>query len=535
MTQQTKRCAIYTRKSTEEGLDQAFNSLDAQREACEAYIKSQAHEGWNLVKAAYDDGGFSGGTMERPAVKRLMADLKQGLIDIVVVYKVDRLTRSLADFAKIVEILDGHGASFVSITQQFNTTSSMGRLTLNVLLSFAQFEREVTGERIRDKIAASKRKGMWMGGTTPIGYDVRDRQLVVNETEAETVRLIFKRYIELGCVSALTADLRSKGILSKLKVSKRGNQHGGQVFGRGALYRLLQNKLYLGLSVHKDETHPGQHSAIVPQDLWDEAQKKLAGNRVEHRRARTTGSPHLLVGRLRDDRGNLMSPTYCRKANGQRYRYYVSQKPTVGAGEVGSIARVPAGTIEELVEGEIRRRLPEREGKSWIFLASVERMTRFRAIVAGVVLKSEEIEIRLTDEGERSLKQLGASTRERRDVQPTVINVPTRLKMGAGGKSIVSLDGSSAPSSRVDKALLRAIVRASHWRELLESGKAGSSYDLARHEGCRVSYVQRHLPLAFLSPNLIEAIVDGKQPSWCALSELVKCPKGHSWSSYSAT
>src|SRR5476649_380010 len=198
MTAVARRCAIYTRKSTEEGLDQAFNSLDAQREACEAYIKSQAHEGWKLVKTGYDDGGFSGGSMERPAVKRLMADLKQGLIDVVVVYKVDRLTRSLADFAKIVEILDGHGASFVSITKQFNTTTSMGRLTLNVLLSFAQFEREVTGERIRDKIAASKRKGMWMGGTTPIGYDVRDRQLIVNETEAETVRLIFKRYVELG-------------------------------------------------------------------------------------------------------------------------------------------------------------------------------------------------------------------------------------------------------------------------------------------------------------------------------------------------
>src|SRR3954470_15456347 len=214
------RCAIYTRKSTEEGLDQAFNSLDAQREACEAYIKSQAQEGWKPVKAAYDDGGFSGGSMERPAVRRLMADLKQGLVDIVVVYKVDRLTRSLADFAKIVEILDGHGASFVSVTQQFNTTTSMGRLTLNVLLSFAQFEREVTGERIRDKIAASKRKGMWMGGTTPFGYDVKDRRLVVNEAEAETVRSIYRRYLELGCVSALAIDLREKGIVSKIKVSR---------------------------------------------------------------------------------------------------------------------------------------------------------------------------------------------------------------------------------------------------------------------------------------------------------------------------
>ena len=533
MTQQTKRCAIYTRKSTEEGLDQAFNSLDAQREACEAYIKSQAHEGWKLVKAAYDDGGFSGGTMERPAVKRLMADLKQGLVDIVVVYKVDRLTRSLADFAKIVEVLDGHGASFVSITQQFNTTSSMGRLTLNVLLSFAQFEREVTGERIRDKIAASKRKGMWMGGTTPIGYDVRDRQLVVNETEAETVRLIFQRYVELGCVSALAADLRTKGILSKLKVSKRGNQHGGQVFGRGALYRLLQNKLYLGLSVHKGDTHPGQHSAIVPQDLWDQVQEKLRGNRVEHHRVRTTDSPHLLIGRLRDDRGNLMSPTYCRKANGQRYRYYVSQKLS-DAGQAGSIVRVPAGTIEQLIEGEIRRRLPEGEAKNWGSLAPVERMARLRKVVAGVIFKSEEVEIRLTEDGEKSLKQVSVSRREKGDAQPMVISVPTRLKVGAGGKSIVSLDGSSTHSGRVDKALLRAIVRTNHWRNLLESGGAKTAYDLARYEGCRVSYIQRHLPLAFLSPKVVEEIVDGRQPSWCVLSELLKKPKADNWTSYSA-
>ena len=227
MTAPIRRCAVYTRKSSEEGLEQSFNSLHAQREACEAYIRSQAHEGWKLMKTAYDDGGFSGGTMERPAVKRLMADLKQGLVDVVVVYKVDRLTRSLADFAKIVEILDGHGTSFVSITQQFNTTSSMGRLTLNVLLSFAQFEREVTGERIRDKISASKRKGMWMGGNLPLGYDVQNRQLVINEAEAETVRYIFRRYTEIGTVSALQADLKQRGIVSKVWTSTAGNVRGG--------------------------------------------------------------------------------------------------------------------------------------------------------------------------------------------------------------------------------------------------------------------------------------------------------------------
>jgi site-specific DNA recombinase len=326
VTPQTRRCAIYTRKSTEEGLEQAFNSLDAQREACEAYIKSQAHEGWKLIKTSYDDGGFSGGSMERPAVKRLMSDLKQGLIDTVVVYKVDRLTRSLADFAKIVEILDGHGSSFVSVTQQFNTTTSMGRLTLNVLLSFAQFEREVTGERIRDKIAASKRKGMWMGGTTPFGYDARDRQLVANEADAETVRMIFQRYLELKCVRLLSQDLRDRGIVSKVKVSRRGRQHGGQPFGRGALYHLLQNQVYLGMIVHKGDPHPGQHAPIVTTDLWECVQKLLSSNRVVRHRVRTEGSVHMLVGKLKDEHGCPMVPVSTHKANGQRYRYYVSDR-----------------------------------------------------------------------------------------------------------------------------------------------------------------------------------------------------------------
>ena len=522
MTPAVRRCAIYTRKSTEEGLDQAFNSLDAQREACEAYIKSQAHEGWKPVKAAYDDGGFSGGSMERPAVKRLMADLKQGLVDIVVVYKVDRLTRSLADFAKIVEILDGHGASFVSVTQQFNTTSSMGRLTLNVLLSFAQFEREVTGERIRDKIAASKRKGMWMGGTTPLGYEARDRQLLVNEADAETVRLIFRRYLELGCVSALAADLREKGVISKARVSKKGNQYGGQPFGRGALYHLLQNRLYRGMVLHKGEAHPGQHPAILPQELWDAVQQALAGNRVEHRRARSTGSSHLLIGRLRDDVGNLMIPTYTRKANGQQYRYYTSPGLIPGSeSEAGSIARLPAGAIEELVEKEIRQRLSEGEKKRWEAMPPTERTGRLRSMITSVVIKVDDVVITLTEDGGRSI-QSSAARRDKGEPPPMVLNVPVQLKPSAGGTRIVSLDGRAPEASRVDKVLVRAIARANHWRELLESGTARSAYDLARHENCRVSYIQRHLPLAFISPRLAEEILEGRQPASCTLSSLVE-------------
>ncbi len=277
----TLRCAIYTRKSSEEGLEQEFNSLHAQREACEAFIRSQRHEGWSCLPQAYDDGGRSGGNLERPALQQLLADIREGKVDVVVVYKIDRLTRSLADFAKIVEVFDAKGVSFVSVTQQFNTTTSMGRLTLNVLLSFAQFEREVTGERIRDKIAASKRKGIWMGGVPPLGYAVRDRKLIVVESEAETVRHIFRRYAALGSVRLLTAEIGADGIAGKSWTSASGRSWGGQPIGRGALYVMLQNRIYRGETVHKNETFPGEHQAIVDPALWDAVHARLAENAVE--------------------------------------------------------------------------------------------------------------------------------------------------------------------------------------------------------------------------------------------------------------
>ena len=280
------RCAIYTRKSSEEGLEQAFNSLDAQREACAAFILSQKHEGWTVLPALYDDGGFSGGTMERPALKRLIADIEEGQIDVIVVYKVDRLTRALSDFAKLVEVFDRHGVSFVSITQQFNTTTSMGRLTLNVLLSFAQFEREVISERVRDKVAASKKKGLWMGGIPPLGYDVENRKLVVNEAEARIVVDIFRRYLALKSVHALRDELADAGITSKRRLRPDSTEYGGQKFSRGALYLILQNRLYLGEITHKEQSYPGEHPAIVDKPLWEEVQAVLAANRVE----RTTGA-----------------------------------------------------------------------------------------------------------------------------------------------------------------------------------------------------------------------------------------------------
>jgi DNA invertase Pin-like site-specific DNA recombinase len=340
------RCAIYTRKSSEEGLEQEFNSPHAQREACEAFIRSQRHEGWSCLPQPYDDGGRSGGNLERPALQQLLADIRDGGIDVVVVYKIDRLTRSLADFAKIVEIFDAKDVSFVSVTQQFNTTTSMGRLTLNVLLSFAQFEREVTGERIRDKIAASKRKGMWMGGVPPLGYAARDRKLIVIDHEAETVRLIFRRYAAIGSVRLLGDELEARGITSKSWTSASGKSWGGKPIGRGALYLMLQNPIYRGEIVHKDETYPGEHAAIIEPALWDAVTARLAENAVERNTGRRVRNPSLLTGLLFDGEGHRMTPTHAIK-NGRRYRYYVSRPLIVGSSAAAAGIRISAAEIEQ--------------------------------------------------------------------------------------------------------------------------------------------------------------------------------------------
>ena len=341
------RCAVYTRKSTEEGLEQDFNSLDAQREACAAYILSQRHEGWTPVSDIYDDGGYSGGTIERPALKALLAEIAAGRVDVIVVYKVDRLTRSLADFAKIVEILDDAGASFVSVTQSFNTTTSMGRLTLNVLLSFAQFEREVTGERIRDKIAASKAKGMWMGGPIPLGYRLEERKLLIDEHEAATIRMIFTRFLELGSGRALVAELDRDGVRSKQRINRHGRVYGQLPISRGALYSILQNRLYIGEVVHKGQSYPGQHDAIIDVDLFDRVQAALAEKRVERRHGTNADQPSLLAGLMWDGWGRRMSPSHAVK-QGKRYRYYASQTD----GDTASAQpawRISAGDIEALV------------------------------------------------------------------------------------------------------------------------------------------------------------------------------------------
>lgn len=360
-----KRCAIYTRKSSEEGLDQAFNSLDAQREACAAYVKSQASEGWRALSDRYDDGGVSGGTMERPGLRRLLAAIEAGRIDIVVVYKIDRLTRSLADFARMVEIFDAKGVSFVSVTQAFNTTGSMGRLTLNVLLSFAQFEREVTGERIRDKIAASKAKGMWMGGCLPLGYDAPaagSRALRMNEAEAEIVRMIFRTYLDLGSVHDLERRLEAEGVRSKVRVTAKGKTLGGKPFSRGALFHLLRNRLYLGMIVHRGAAHPGQHPAIINADLFEAVRRRLDAQTRRTGSANGDAPAALLSGRIFDDAGAPMSPTSSRGARGKTYRYYVSAPLQQGRRRSTDlnddiVRRIPAAAFEAQLAEMLRRLL----------------------------------------------------------------------------------------------------------------------------------------------------------------------------------
>ena len=352
------RCAIYTRVSTEHGLDQEFNSLDAQHDAASAYIKSQAHAGWTLIRSRYDDGGYSGGSTDRPDLQKLLDDIRARKIDVIVVYKVDRLTRSLADFAKLVELFDAHGVSFVSVTQQFNTTTSMGRLTLNVLLSFAQFEREVTSERIRDKIAASKRKGLWVGGPLPLGYEMKEGKVAVIEDEAERVRLIYQRYLDLSGVNALVRDLKDKDIRTKQRLLVSGATRGGILFERGSLFYLLRNRFYIGEVKYKGEILPGEQPAIMERELFDAVQQKLT-DQWTHRNHNKCKSDHLLTGLLYDDAGHRMIPTHATKA-GVRYRYYASLPHLKGESKtttVGSISRIPATDIENIVVKSMKEQL----------------------------------------------------------------------------------------------------------------------------------------------------------------------------------
>jgi len=516
------RCAIYTRKSTEHNLDLEFNSLDAQREACEAYIKSQAHEGWRLVPDHYDDGGVSGASLDRPALQTLLADVRTGKINTVVVYKVDRLTRSLADFAKLVELFDQYGVSFVSITQSFNTTSSMGRLTLNVLLSFAQFEREVIGERVRDKIAASKRRGIWVGGPVPLGYRVIDKKLVVVPEEAEAVRTIFTRYLELGSMRPLIEDLDRRGIRTKANGLTNGSVRGGIRFGVGSLAHLLKNRFYIGEVVYRGAIHHGEHEPILERELFEAVQAKLAANTVT-RQVRLKGSPAILTGRIFDDRGNRMSPSHSNKL-GVRYRYYISHAILQQRkAEAGSVARVPAAEIEKLVLDGVRRHLASMgEAEHPTAIADRDLIERH---VHSVTVKPQALEVRLvpTSEASALTEEPGTKDLAPGQLSTTAITLAWTAPSFAAVKGIVH-----APSARPElkpesrDALLTAIAKARRWIDEIRLGRIASFAEIAKREGQGERHIRLLAPLAFVSPRIITAIVDGTAPADLTVTGLAK-------------
>jgi site-specific DNA recombinase len=500
-TKKLLRCGIYTRKSTDHNLDLEFNSLDAQREACEAYIKSQAHEGWRLIPGHYDDGAFSGASLDRPALQLLLSEVRAGRVDVIVVYKVDRLTRSLADFAKLVELFDQHSVSFVSVTQSFNTTSSMGRLTLNVLLSFAQFEREVIGERVRDKIAASKAKGIWVGGSVPLGYASVNKKLVVIPEEAETVRLIFRRYLEVGSIRDLVEDLDQKEIRTRRLTLATGKTRGGIRFGVGGLAHLLRNRFYIGEVVYKGKIHPGEQAPIMDRDLFEAVQAMLAAG-ANSRQLKLRASPSILAGRLFDDRGNRMTPTHTNK-RGARYRYYVShpilQKRN---NEAGTVSRVSASDIEALVLKAARGHLAKRGS-----VPAHDHLTDQDLVaqsVERVILKPQAIEIRFA---------MPEQTEGPREQTAVVVAVPWKPTGMVALKGLLHTPASETPMTAMEReALLTAIAKARAWIEDLTEGRVTSFADIAKREGKVERHIRLLAPLAFVSPSIVADIAEGVAP-----------------------
>lgn len=536
------RCAIYTRKSSEEGLEQDFNSLDAQREACAAYILSQASEGWSCSAERYDDGGISGGTLERPALRRLMADIEAGKIDIIVVYKVDRLTRSLLDFAKLVEAFDRKGVSFVSITQSFNTTTSMGRLTLNMLLSFAQFEREVTAERIRDKLAASKARGMWMGGIPPLGYRPNGRSLTVIEGHAALVRDIYARYLELGTVRALADELVAQGIVSPSRTTATGMHYGGGHFSRGQLYAILKNPVYIGQIVHRDKRYPGLHPSIIGQPLFDQVQARLkdqtqGAQRVGRQSRIPSASP--LAGLIADEAGEPLIASHSAKPTSggnstarQRYRYYVSKALIQDSAEKAASSnispwRIPAREIEQLVLSELAQLLADpltliARAQLQLDPADLPRVDatcaqlsssfqsrapqELRTLVTRVQVAPRGITLTLSSAALGTLLNLS-----RQDAAPADIHHHSDARLTRTGLAVklVTANGAAVDTSSADPTLLKLILRArAWWRSMREEELSLSA--LSAREGVTVSWAQRVLRLAFLSPRIIEAILEGK-------------------------
>ena len=534
MSQKALRCAIYTRKSTDEGLDQNFNSLDAQREACEAYIASQRHEGWKALSKRYDDGGYSGGNLQRPALQKLLEDINAGHVDLVVVYKIDRLTRSLTDFARMVDVFDKHETSFVSVTQHFNTTTSMGRLTLNVLLSFAQFEREVTGERIRDKIAASKIKGMWMGGPIPLGYDVKSRVLVINTKEAETVRMLFKRYQTLGCVQKLKAELDANGTGTKIRISNAGNRSGGQSFSRGALYHLLRNRLYCGEVHHAGKYYPGQHKPIVAPALWAAVQAQLDANHTAHKTKSRAKSASLLAGMVLTDAGQPLTASHTIR-HGKRYRYYLLRSAAGSAAVKASLTSIPAHDLEQLVETEWRSLLRAKDLDDLLGIGEPDRGKLARQAAKDLVLGwdkgsvSEKRKALMTcgvrveiaassinlhfDAAALRSKLLGSS-----DVTPPpgssrlTRSITASLYRLRGEVRILGDDPTEVANATAEarEEVLRRVALGRKWTAELVSGSVESMKELAARENRAESYLYDVLRAGCLAPKIVEAVIEGR-------------------------
>jgi site-specific DNA recombinase len=550
------RCAIYTRKSTEEGLEQEFNSLDAQREACEAYVLSQKHDGWTALPDYYDDGGLSGGNMERPALKRLLEDVSAGRVDVIVVYKVDRLTRSLSDFARIVDTLDKHQVSFVSVTQHFNTTSSMGRLTLNVLLSFAQFEREIAGERIRDKITASKRKGMWMGGVVPFGYSVNDRKLEIVEEEAKTVRLIFETYASLGTVEALSDHLFEHDI-KKTRDRKGAISH----FSRATLYHMLNNLLYIGRVNHKGESFQGQHQPIISDAMWERVQSQLTENSNNQHGGRQSKHPSLLAGKIETQDGRMLIPTHTVK-KGARYRYYADLKPapktqsTSKAKSGKTVLRIPATAIERivadrllvllrsqtelagllepknLVAGVLREAIHTAQAfaDQWHTKSAADQRSFLQAILVKVCLRSDHVEISLS---RQSLLQIITSAdpktanhglEDHPALEGDVVIIKTTDCLEAKGNGlrlVIRDDSASAPNLH----LAPLIAQSFALRETLLNGPHGSIEAMSKALKLSNGYLTARIRLTFLAPKLIRRILQGEVPITLSQTRLLDAAK----------
>lgn len=524
-------CAIYTRKSSEEGLEQDFNSLDAQREACEAYIKSQKHEGWVLVEKQYNDGGFSGGTIERPALKNLLEDIEAGKVDIVVVYKVDRLTRSLMDFSKIVELFDKQEASFVSITQHFNTTTSMGRLTLNILLSFAQFEREVTGERIRDKMLASKKKGMWMNGVAPLGYLNKDRTIEIDEENAKKVRLIFEKYIELKSVHSLKTYLEDQKVTTKT----------GKSFAKGHLYRILENKTYIGKIEHKGKVYDGLHDFIIDEDIFEKAQKILSANRIKNSVSSDKKNPSLLAGKLFDDKKNYMSPIHSNTRN-RKYRYYVSQAILQHRrNEAGTISKIPAGEIEKVITQEIKDFVSNPNNIHPLLTESNINKQKdllndiagkinnqfVRTILSKVVIYKEKVEITICkNQLLQALEAVAYNTELPEEIRndtksPIILTKDIKITATANNGSVLILTDSDTQQPEINSILVKAIAKSYLWNKQILSGEVKNSVEIKKKEGHKdPRYIINIIHLRFLAPDIVESILNGTQCRDLSLKQL---------------